>query len=233
MKELTERFNSTTDIDDTLEEKRKEDQLTALKKITEEDSSYFNYKEVEKKVYLSAKAEIKKYEKELELKATQNEAGGEVNSNPKDIISNTNFKSSGSIDFGVINNPVEDEYKLEEDKNIQKIKISDFFNLKDGDKHASAIQQIKTDAYENLLGKKKEREETEKEYKSEILNDFNNKLKKFGKLSKFDIHILLYVFHTLTNELIAAKNSKKDYVGDIDPLELMKFLKEYKQITEK
>ena len=72
MKELENHFNSNEDDDERLNDKRHENQIEVLKKIIS-DSSKFNYREVDKNTYLNTKAEIKKYEKDLELKAIQNE----------------------------------------------------------------------------------------------------------------------------------------------------------------
>ena len=64
-----------------------------------------------------------------------------------------------------------------------------------------------------------------KQFNSQILNDLGWKLKTYGKLTDFDIQIILYISHSVSNELINAKNKKIDYNLSIHPTELLKFFK--------
>ena len=65
------------------------------------------------------------------------------------------------------------------------------------------------------------------EFNSSILNNFAWKLKYKKQLSDFDNQILLYVSHSIIDELNCAKKNKRDFNFIISPQELMKFLKEY------
>ena len=86
---------------------------------------------------------------------------------------------------------------------------------------------------ENEKDKIKTEEENEcliddyNEYKSIILNNFAWKMKFQKKLSDFDNQILLYVTHSIIDELNCAKKNKRDFNFIVTPLELMKFLKEF------
>ena len=64
-----------------------------------------------------------------------------------------------------------------------------------------------------------------KQFNSKILNDLEWKLKTYGKLTDFDMQIILYISHSVSNELINAKNKKIDYNLSIHPTELLKFFK--------
>lgn len=233
MKELVERFNMNDVDDENISQRRSEDQLKALKKIIDSDKKLFNYTEVDKKTFFNAKTSIKKYEKDLEMKAMQNEIviESEIPKNISSITkSNENYNFDG--EFDEIRDANEEAISIfKEDKDVNKLKLSDFISFKD-ENPQKIIEEIKSKAPEEYLQRKTERE-YKREYKSEILNDFDFKLKKYGKLSNFDMHILLYVFHTITNELIAAKNSRKEYTGDLDPTEVSKFLKQFKETTLK
>ena len=71
MKLLSNYFESNVDSDKELEIKRKEKQIEVLENILS-DSKKFEYKDVDKATIIKVKNEIKKYEKDLELKASQN-----------------------------------------------------------------------------------------------------------------------------------------------------------------
>ena len=62
------------------------------------------------------------------------------------------------------------------------------------------------------------------EFNSSILNNLAWKLKYQKKLSDFDNQILLYVTHSIIDELNCAKKNKRDFDLIISPQELMKFL---------
>ena len=65
------------------------------------------------------------------------------------------------------------------------------------------------------------------EFKSNILNNFAWKMKYENKLSDFDNQILLYVTHSIIDELNCAKKNKRDFNFIVSPQEMIKFLKEF------
>jgi len=65
-------------------------------------------------------------------------------------------------------------------------------------------------------------------YKSKILNDLYIKLTSFGKLTDFDIQILMFLSHVVVRDLVQAKISNKIYEGLICPDEMLDFLKRFK-----
>ena len=65
------------------------------------------------------------------------------------------------------------------------------------------------------------------EFNSSILNNLAWKLKYQKKLSDFDNQILLYVTHSIIDELNCAKKNKRDFNLIVSPQELMKFLKQF------
>ena len=121
------RLNFKRDVN--LNEKRREDQLNALKKITSVNS-LFTYKEVDKSTYLNTKTEIKKYEKELEIKATQNEkvtALPLLQINTSTIEHDMLYEGRGGIeDVGNGSNDSDDD--LMEDEEEEKVKITTMIN---------------------------------------------------------------------------------------------------------
>ena len=72
MTQLTNYFESHTESDKELEIKRKEKQIEVLENILL-DNKKFDYKEVDKNTIIKVKNEIKNYEKELTIKASQND----------------------------------------------------------------------------------------------------------------------------------------------------------------
>ena len=65
------------------------------------------------------------------------------------------------------------------------------------------------------------------EFKSDILNNFAWKMKYQKRLSDFDNQILLYVTHSIIDELNCAKKNKRDFNFLVTPQEMIKFLKEF------
>ena len=221
IKELANHFNSSEEDDELLNQKRHDDQLAALKKMIS-NTSLFNYKEVDKTTYLNAKTEIKKYEKELELKATQNEIVEENSS----TIANHENEGFTFFEEKKRNSTIESENEFDDDES--KLKIGDLISPITDEK----IKEEKEKCRNNILAEIKEKnytiESNQKQFKSEILNNLYRKIKLCGKLSDFDVQILLYVFHSVTNELNVSKNTKREYNCEILPLDLMKFLKMFK-----
>ena len=223
MKELENHFNSNEDDDERLNDKRHENQIEVLKKIIS-DSSKFNYREVDKNTYLNTKAEIKKYEKDLELKAIQNEiveekidAISKFENNEMDVEN----KENSDIDpiESEINSDNNDDSKIKITQilqnNFNKIEFEDdLFNEINNDSNNINEDKINDNNISNF-----------KHFNSQILNDLGWKLKTYGKLTDFDIQIILYISHSVSNELINAKNKKIDYNLSIHPTELLKFFK--------
>ena len=219
MKELENHFNSNEDDDERLNNKRHENQIEVLKKIIS-DSSKFNYREVDKTTYLNTKAEIKKYEKDLELKAIQNEiveekidAISKFENNEADVEKKENSEIN-SIE-SEINSDNNDESKIK----ITQILQNNFNKIEFEDE---LINEMNNDSInindDNNISKFKQ-------FNSQILNDLEWKLKTYGKLTDFDMQIILYISHSVSNELINAKNKKIDYNLSIHPTELLKFFK--------
>ena len=223
MKELENHFNSNEEDDERLNNKRHENQIEVLKKIIS-DSSKFNYREVDKTTYLNTKAEIKKYEKDLELKAIQNEiveekieAISKFENNEMDIEKKENSEIN-SIE-SEINSDNNDDSKIKITQIFQntfnKIEFEDdLINEMNNDSINVNEDKINDNNINNF-----------KQFNSQILNDLGWKLKTYGKLSDFDIQIILYISHSVSNELINAKNKKIDYNLSIHPTELLKFFK--------
>lgn len=222
MKELSSRFNASEEEDENLNKKRNEEQLAALKKIVSMPN-LFNYKDVDKATYLNTKAEIKKYEKELELKATQTEIIEEkIDQLPTIGSKELENKNGLLLNFNTKKAIQENDVDMLIDEDEQKIRISDFIN-----KPNVSYEDSKKSVIESLSHKITNIQSFSKEYKSHILNDFCWKIKNYGKLSDYDIQILLYIFLSVTSELISSKNTKKDYGIEISPTELMDFLKKF------
>ena len=219
MKELENHFNSNEDDDERLNNKRHENQIEVLKKIIS-DSSKFNYREVDKTTYLNTKAEIKKYEKDLELKAIQNEiveekidAISKFENNEADVEKKENSEI----------NSIESEINSDNNDD-SKIKITQIFknNFNKIEFEDELINEMNNDSInindDNNISKFKQ-------FNSQILNDLEWKLKTYGKLTDFDMQIILYISHSVSTELINAKNKKIDYNLSIHPTELLKFFK--------
>ena len=223
MKELENHFNSNEDDDERLNDKRHENQIEVLKKIIS-DSSKFNYREVDKNTYLNTKAEIKKYEKDLELKAIQNEiveekidAISKFENNEMDIEKKENSEIN-SIE-SEINSDNNDDSKIK----ITQIFQNTFNKIEFED---DLINEMNNDSINVNEDKNNDNNINNfKQFNSQILNDLGWKLKTYGKLTDFDMQIILYISHSVSNELINAKNKKIDYNLSIHPTELLKFFK--------
>ena len=223
MKELENHFNSNEDDDERLNNKRHENQIEVLKKIIS-DSSKFNYREVDKNTYLNTKAEIKKYEKDLELKAIQNEiveekidAISKFENNEADVEKKENSEIN-SIE-SEINSDNNDDSKIK----ITQIFQNTFNKIEFED---DLINEMNNDSINVNEDKNNDNNINNfKQFNSQILNDLGWKLKTYGKLTDFDMQIILYISHSVSNELINAKNKKIDYNLSIHPTELLKFFK--------
>ena len=237
MNQLSSYFESNNESDKELEKQRKEKQIEVLDKLLS-DPKKFNYKELDKQIIIKVKTEIKKYEKDLELKASQND--------DEDKLAGLNqFLNKDNEEYNM-NKMQEEEnlYNMEnEDDDDFKIKITNLIfgekNEKEDDKELSVeefqkniINDIKNEM-ENDENKIITEEENEcliddyNEFKSIILNNFAWKMKFQKKLSDFDNQILLYVTHSVIDELNCAKKNKRDFNFIVTPQELIKFLKEF------
>ena len=78
MSQLSSYFESNSENDKELENKRREKQIEVLNNLLS-DPKKFNYKDVDKATMIKVKNEIKKYEKDLELKASQNDDENKLN----------------------------------------------------------------------------------------------------------------------------------------------------------
>ena len=112
----------------------------------------------------------------------------------------------------------EDEKKLETDIDEFKKGILDEIKneIKDVTKEENKIEEEKICSIDEY-----------NEFNSSVLNNFAWKLKYQKKLSDFDNQILLYVTHSVIDELNCAKKNKRDFNFIVSPQELMKFLKEF------
>ena len=219
MKELENHFNLTEEDEENLNIKRHENQIEVLKKIIS-DSNKFNYRVVDNNTYLNTKDEIKKYEKDLVLKATQNDIVEEKN-NAISNFENDNFMNEKKENSEI------DSYESEFHNDDSKIKISQLFqnNFNKIQFEDFLLNEINNEKKEDNKEKDDNNIISFKQFNSQILNDLGFKLKKNGKLSDFDIQIILYISHSVSNELINAKNKKVEYNIPIDPNDLLKFFK--------
>ena len=231
MAQLTNYFESNKDSDKELEVKRKEKQIEVLENILS-DSKKFDYKEVDKNTIIKVKNEIKNYEKDLVLKAAQNEEEEELN----------------NLDQMLIKEEENDLNKMQEEENLDlieneydddlKIKISNYIKIEEDEKILEeSIEDFKKGILDEIKTEMKEENKIEEEkicnideyneFTSSILNNFAWKLKYQKHLSDFDNQILLYVTHSIIDELNCAKKNKRDFNFIVSPQELMKFLKEF------
>ena len=236
---LTNYFESNVDSDKELEIRRKEKQIEVLENILS-DSKKFDYKEVDKAIIIKVKNEIKNYEKDLVLKASQNEDDDDLKNieelMKKEQEENELNKMQEEENFDSLENEYDDDLK---------IKITNYLNIGEGEedekKFVTSIEEFKKEIEDEI---KKEMEDENKnenkieeekicnideynEFNSSILNNLAWKLKYQKKLSDFDNQILLYVTHSIIDELNCAKKNKRDFNFIISPQELMKFLKEF------
>ena len=219
MKELENHFNLTEEDEENLNIKRHENQIEVLKKIIS-DSNKFNYRVVDNNTYLNTKDEIKKYEKDLVLKATQNDIVEEK------INAISNFENDNFMNEKKENSEI-DSYESEFHNDDSKIKISQLFqnNFNKIQFEDFLLNEINNEKKEDNKEKDDNNIISFKQFNSQILNDLGFKLKNNGKLSDFDIQIILYISHSVSNELINAKNKKVEYNIPIDPNDLLKFFK--------
>ena len=238
MEQLTNYFESNEDSDKELEIGRKEKQIEVLENILS-DSKQFDYKEVDKATIIQVKNEIKNYEKDLVIKASQND-DDELNNIEQLMIKeqeeNNLNKMQEEENFDSIENEYDDDLK---------IKISNYINIgeteEDEKKFELSIEEFKKEIIDEIKDEMKNeikdenKIEEEKicnideynEFNSSILNNLAWKLKYQKKLSDFDNQILLYVTHSIIDELNCAKKNKRDFNLIVSPQELMKFLKQF------
>ena len=235
---LTNYFESNADSDKELEVKRKEKQIEVLENILS-DSKKFDYKDIDKATIIKVKNEIKNYEKDLALKASQNEEDDEFNNiellMKKEQEENELNKMQEEEDFDSLENEYDDDLKIkitnyifgekEEDEKKLETDIDEFKKgildeikneIKDVTKEENKIEEEKICSIDEY-----------NEFNSSVLNNFAWKLKYQKKLSDFDNQILLYVTHSVIDELNCAKKNKRDFNFIVSPQELMKFLKEF------
>ena len=235
---LTNYFESNADSDKELEVKRKEKQIEVLENILS-DSKKFDYKEVDKATIIKVKNEIKNYEKDLALKASQNEDDDEFN-NIEELMK----KEQEENEFNKMQEEENsDSFENDNDSDL-KIKITNYIfgeNEEDEKKLETEIDEFKKaiiDEIKNEMNEETKEEnkiEEEKicnideynEFNSSILNNFAWKLKYQKKLSDFDNQVLLYVTHSVIDELNCAKKNKRDFNFIVSPQELIKFLKQF------
>ena len=235
---LTNYFESNADSDKELEVKRKEKQIEVLENILS-DSKKFDYKDIDKATIIKVKNEIKNYEKDLALKASQNEEDDEFNNiellMKKEQEENELNKMQEEEDFDSLENEYDDDLKIKITNYILGEKEEDEKKLEtDIDEFKKGIlDEIKNEIKDETKEENKIEEEKicnideYNEFNSSVLNNFAWKLKYQKKLSDFDNQILLYVTHSVIDELNCAKKNKRDFNFVVSPQELMKFLKEF------
>ena len=243
MNQLSSYFESNNESDKELEEQRKEKQKEVLDKLLS-DSKKFNYKDVDKATIIKVKNEIKKYEKDLELKASQNDDQDKINASnqflSKDIEDNNMNQMQEEDNFDSIDNEDDDDFKIKitnfiygekNDKNNNELSVEDFQKdlLNDIQKEMES-KNVNKENNENKIIVDEEKEciiDDYNEFKSDILNNFARKMKYQKMLSDFDNQILLYVTHSIIDELNCAKKNKRDFNFLDTPQEMIKFLKEF------
>ena len=203
------------------------------------DSKKFDYKDIDKATIIKVKNEIKNYEKDLALKASQNEEDDEFNNiellMKKEQEENELNKMQEEEDFDSLENEYDDDLKIKITNYIFGEKEEDEKKLEtDIDEFKKGIlDEIKNEIKDETKEENKIEEEKicnideYNEFNSSVLNNFAWKLKYKKKLSDFDNQILLYVTHSVIDELNCAKKNKRDFNFIVSPQELMKFLKEF------
>ena len=121
MAQLTNYFESNTESDKELEIRRKEKQIEVLENILS-DNTKFDYKEVDKATIIKVKNELKNYEKELTIKASQNDDDDDLNN-----IDQLLLKEQEENNMNKIQEEEYDSFDNEYDDDL-KIKISNYIN---------------------------------------------------------------------------------------------------------
>lgn len=235
MRQLSSYFESNSENDKELENKRREKQIEVLNNLLS-DPKKFNYKDVDKATMIKVKNEIKKYEKDLELKASQNDDENKLNA--------LNQFLSKDMEDNNMNQIKEEEnfYMENEDDEDFKIKITNYIaddkndtnnnqlSVEDFQKNLINDLQMEMDSKnDNKINVDEEKEciiDDYNEFNSVILNNLAWKMKYQKKLSDFDNQLLLYVTHSIIDELNCAKKNKRDFNFIVSPQEMIKFLKE-------
>ena len=238
MAQLTNYFESNTESDKELEIRRKEKQIEVLENILS-DNTKFDYKEVDKATIIKVKNELKNYEKELTIKASQNDEDDDLNNIDQLLLKEQEENNMNKIqeeeNYDSFDNEYDDDLKIKisnyinENKNEDEKKLDDDIDIF----NKGILDEIKNEMKETIKEENKIEEENichiddYSEFNSNILNNFVWKLKYQKKLSDFDNQILLYVTHSVIDELNCAKKNKRDFNFIISPQDLMKFLKEF------
>ena len=238
MEQLTNYFESNEDSDKELEIGRKEKQIEVLENILS-DSKQFDYKEVDKATIIQVKNEIKNYEKDLVIKASQND-DDELNN-----IEQLMIKEQEENNLNKMQEEENFDSNENENDDDMKIKITNYINIGENEENEKkfelSIEEFKKEIIDEIKDEMKNeikdenKIEEEKicnideynEFNSSILNNLAWKLKYQKKLSDFDNQILLYVTHSIIDELNCAKKNKRDFNLIVSPQELMKFLKQF------
>ena len=147
MAQLTNYFTSNVDSDKELEIKRKEKQIEVLENILS-DSKKFDYKEVDKATIIKVKNEMKNYEKDLALKAAQNDNEGDLNDIEQLLLKEQEENNINEIQEEY-NSSMENEY----DDDL-KIKITKYINIEEDKIVYMKNQKIKTKKIQKQAQKK-------------------------------------------------------------------------------
>ena len=244
MNQLASYFESNNENEKELENKRREKQVEVLNNLLS-DNKKFNYKDVDKATIIKVKNEIKKYEKDLELKSSQNDdedkMAGLNQFLTKDIEDNNMKQIQEEDNIYDMENEYDDDFKIKitnfifgenNDMNTdnKELSIEDFKqNLINDIEKEMQDKKDNNNPNEDKMNVEEENEfiDDYNEFKSSILNNFAWKMKYQKKLSDFDNQILLYVTHSVVDELNCAKKNKRDFNFIVSPQEMMKFLKEF------
>ena len=244
MNQLASYFESNNENDKELENKRREKQVEVLNNLLS-DNKKFNYKDVDKATIIKVKNEIKKYEKDLELKSSQNDdedkMAGLNQFLTKDIEDNNMKQIQEEDNIYDMENEYDDDFKIKitnfifgenNDMNTdnKELSIEDFKqNLINDIEKEMQDKKDNNNPNEDKMNVEEENEfiDDYNEFKSSILNNFAWKMKYQKKLSDFDNQILLYVTHSIIDELNCAKKNKRDFNFIVSPQEMMKFLKQF------
>jgi hypothetical protein len=235
---LTNYFESNADSDKELEVKRKEKQIEVLENILS-DNKKFDYKEIDKATIIKVKNELKNYEKELTIKASQIEEEDNLNNINQFLLKEQNENNFNLMEeednYDSVDNEYDDDLKIKisnyilEDKKEDEKKLDESINAF----NKGILDEIKNEMKEEMKEENKIEEEKichideYNEFNSSILNNLAWKLKYQKKLTDFDNQILLYVTHSVIDELNCAKKNKRDFNFIISVQDLMKFLKEF------
>ena len=179
MEQLTNYFESNEDSDKELEIGRKEKQIEVLENILS-DSKQFDYKEVDKATIIQVKNEIKNYEKDLVIKASQND-DDELNN-----IEQLMIKEQEENNLNKMQEEENFDSNENENDDDMKIKITNYINIgeneEDEKKFELSIEEFKKEIIDEIKDEMKNEIKDENKIEEEKIcnideyNEFNSSI---------------------------------------------------------